>query len=374
MFPSVNRCLPLIAACALVAASPARAGDVKISGVLDLNLSSAQPSYAGGNGVFNFNNTQRKRSTEVGVSGRSESTLAFDGRESLGGTARVMFQLETALSGDTGQVNRENFWARNAKVGIHDDDWGTLWAGRAQTVYFEVLKMFSPFGEAAYGPSGRLMLRNPLMTDLASLQMEVGGVSGADRVTALTAMTVPSWSNSLTYTLPVITDLEGLATSLQWGMKESDPNGFNIGLSMVHDGEDLDVGYAFQSVKAGLPASLSMRNDQWVFALAYDATYARLFMQVGQNKLAFGDNSIRSNYQQLGASVPLDEAISLQTSVARLANKPLNSWHQQFNLGATYAFSKQTDAYADYVGEQVQSVGRKLPGGHSLVLGVRHRY
>lgn len=374
MFPSVHRCLPLIAACALVAASPARAGDVKISGVLDLNLSSAQPSYAGGNGTFNFNNVQRKRATEVGVSGRSESTLAFDGQESLGGTARVMFQLETALAGDTGQVNRENFWARNARVGIHEDDWGTLWAGRAQTVYFDVLKMFSPFGESAYGPSGRLMLRNPLMTDLAALQMELSGVSGVDRAKALAAMTVPSWNNSLTYTLPTLTDLEGLSTSLQWGMKEADPNGFNIGLSLVHDGEDMDVGYAFQSVKAGLPASLSMRNDLWVFALAYDATYARLFMQVGQNKLAFGDNSIRSNYQQLGASVPLDDAISLQTSVARLENKPLSSWHQQFNLGATYAFSKQTDVYADYAGEQVQSVGRKLPAGHSLVLGVRHRY
>jgi predicted porin len=374
MFPSVHRCLPLLAACALVAASPAQAGDMKISGVLDLNLASVQPSYAGGNGAFNFNNTQRKRVTELSAGGRSESTLAFDGRESLGGTARVMFQLETVLSGDTGQVNRDNFWARNAKVGVQDDDWGTLWAGRAQTVYFEVLKMFSPFGEASFGPSARLMLRNPLMTDLVAYQMEISGIGGADRVTALTALNVPSWNNSLTYTLPSITDLEGLSTSLQWGMKESDPNGFNLGMSMVYDGEDMDVGYAFQSVKSGLPASLAMRNDQWVFALAYDATYARLFMQLGQNKLALASNSIRSNYQQLGASIPLDERISLQTSVGRLSNKPLESWHQQFNLGGTYAFSKQTDAYADYIGEQVRSVGRKLPAGHSVVLGVRHRY
>jgi len=373
MFPRVT-CRLTLAACALACASSAWAGDVNISGLLDLNLASVQPSYAGGNGAFNYNNTQRNRATVVSASGRSESRLTFDGKESLGASARVLFQLETAISADTGSADSQRFWNRQARVGVQDDDWGQLWVGRSQTVYWDVLKAFTPFGEAAYGPAVRLMLQNPLMTDLYSYQMEISGVTSAARSTALNALRVPSWDNSLSYTLPTLTDLEGLTTAVQFGLKESDPNGFNLAVASSYDGEDMDAGFAFQSVKAGLPASLAMRNDQWIFALAYDASYARLFLQLGQNKLALGNNSIRSNYQQIGASVPLDEALSVQTSVARLSNKPLSSWHQQFNLGAAYVFSKQTDAYADYIGEQVRSVGRKLPAGHSLVIGVRHRY
>ena len=366
---------PALALLGMLAVSGASvAAEAQLYGTLDLNLGSYQRSYVSNGGNLNPIQPDQRRLTEVAASGRSESHLGFRGHEDLGAGAKVMFQLEAALAGDVGRVDNDQFWGRNARVGVTSSDWGTLWLGRSRTVFFDTLTAFSPFGEAVYGPSVALLLANSPLQDLYTYRMELDGVSSANRVKARNAMINPSWSNSLTYTTPSMLDLEGVSAALQWGMKESDPNGFNLGLSVRYDGEDMDSGFAFQSIKSGLPASPSMRQDSWVAGAAYDATYARVYGQLGQAKVERGGETIRSNYQQVGVSAPISEMGTAQAAFGLLKNKPLQLTHRMFVLGYNHAFSKRTDVYADWIYEQVDLTSRSFDAGNSIGVGVRHRY
>ena len=117
-----------------------------------------------------------------------------------------------------------------------------------------------------------------------------------------------------------------------------------------------------------------MRQDSWVAGAAYDATYARVYGQLGQAKVERGGETIRSNYQQVGVSAPISEMGTAQAAFGLLKNKPLQLTHRMFVLGYNHAFSKRTDVYADWIYEQVDLTSRSFDAGNSIGVGVRHRY
>ncbi|TBO31298.1 porin [Aquabacterium lacunae] len=365
-----------VSLCLAFSTSACLAAEAQVYGVLDLNLASYRPSYQGSltGAQFDPGTIANRRSTAVGTGGRGMSFVGFSAQERLGDSAKVMVQLEAALAGDTGAVSDRNFWHRQARVGIQDSDWGALWAGRSITLLAKTYQDFSPLGESPYNPALRLLQDHIPSLDLYGRQLVNSGVIGAAQGGAREAMAATSWSNSLTLTLPTIEDLDALSVGLQWGAREGDANGHNIGVALRYDGEVVDTAYAFQSVKAGLASSPSMRNDLWVAATAIDLDPVKLFMQVGQNKVEFGGATIRANYQMLGAQMLLTSSDVVHASLGLLNNKPLDTRHRWMTLGYERQFSKDTQAYTDLVYERLDLVGLELDPGLTLVLGVRHRY
>jgi len=62
------------------------------------------------------------------------SFLGLLGKEDLGGGTKVVFNLENMFLAGTGQTIGDAYWNRYAYVGLSNDTYGSLWAGRAMVL------------------------------------------------------------------------------------------------------------------------------------------------------------------------------------------------------------------------------------------------
>jgi len=184
-----------------------------------------------------------------------------------------------------------------------------------------------------------------------------------------------AWNNSVAYESP---DLDGLSLAAQVGLKDGDANGGNHAIALRADGEELKVGFAYQSVKTGLPAVNFAVNSRWVFGASYDFGLLTAYVQGGQDRIqqnvAGNSGSVRSNYLQLGAKVPVGAKGEALASVGRSRNKPLDMTYVVATFGYDHHLSLRTDAYAMFMVDRAKLVGVADDFGTSLSLGMRHRF
>jgi predicted porin len=365
-----------LALAAALLALPSHA-DQTLYGTLDLNLSSFRPSTPENKLPRNLGSTQGKthRVQAVDYSGMSESFVGFSGQEKLNDDLSARFVLETSFKGDTGAAtSASSFWSRNAYVGL-DSAYGNAKLGRVRTIFFDTLAAFNPFGESGNSPAVLMMQGNPhtvyaYQVQLASLGVAPEAVSAVREV-----LTARSWSNSLVYQSP---DVDGLSMSAQMGLKEGDPNGGNHAVAIRADGEELKVGFAYQSVKTGLPAANFAVNSRWVFGASYDFGLLTAYVQGGQDRLqqnvSGNSGSVRSNYLQFGAKAPVGAKGEVLASVGRSRNKPLDASFVMLVLGYDHHLSLRSDAYAQLLVDKAQLAGVEGDTGVSVALGLRHRF
>lgn len=360
---------------AVIAATPAQA-EQTLYGTLDLNISSFRPSTPEDKLPRNLPSTggKTRRVQAVDHDGRSQSFVGFAGTEQLGQDLSARFVLETNLDGDTGASSPEGFWSRNAYVGL-DSAYGKARLGRIQTIFYDALTAFSPFGESTVSPSVLMMQGNPHTIYAYQVQLFTYGAN-LDELTAVKdVLTSRAWSNSIAYQSP---EFDGLSVALQLGLKESDPNGGNHAVVVRANGDELQASLAYQSVKSGLPADLATVNSRWVFGLSYDFGLLVAYAQGGQERLqqnVFGDTgAVRSNFLQFGAKVPVSAKGDVLVSLGRSNNKPLDASFVMLAVGYDHRFSMRSDAYAQLFVDKAQLAGVEGDLGVSLSLGLRHRF
>jgi predicted porin len=364
-----------LALAAAVAAMPAKA-DQTLYGTLDLNFSSYRPSTPENKLPRNLASSGGKthRVQAVDYDGMSQSFVGFSGTEKLNDDLTARFVLETSLRGDTGASSADGFWSRNAYVGL-DSAYGQIKLGRAQTVFFDTLAAFSPFGESSNSPAVLMMMGNPHTTYAYQVQLFTAGVS-VDEVDAVKGvLSSRSWGNSISYQSP---ELDGLSVAVQMGLKEGDANGGNHAVAVRANGDELQAALAFQSVKSGLPAGFDPVNTRWVFGVSYDFGLLVAYAQGGQDRLqqnvAGKTGAVRSNYLQFGAKVPVTTKGDVLVSLGRSNNKPLDATFVMMVLGYDHHLSLRSDAYAQLILDKAQLAGVEDDMGVSLALGLRHRF
>jgi predicted porin len=364
-----------LALAATLAAMPSQA-DQTLYGTLDLNLSSFRPSTPENKLPRNLPTTKGKthRVQAVDYSGMSESFIGFAGQEKIGDELSARFVLESNFRGDTGASSSSNFWSRNAYVGL-DSAYGKAKVGRLRTIYFDTLAAFSPFGESANSPAVLMMQSNPHMIYTYQAQLAATGATTNQLNAVAEVLSSRAWNNSVAYESP---DLDGLSLAAQVGLKEGDANGGNHAIALRADGEELKVGFAYQSVKTGLPAVNFAVNSRWVFGASYDFGLLTAYVQGGQDRfqqnVAGNSGSVRSNYLQLGAKVPVGAKGEALASVGRSRNKPLDMTYVVATFGYDHHLSLRTDAYAMFMVDRAKLVGVADDFGTSLSLGMRHRF
>jgi predicted porin len=357
-----------LALAAALLASPSRA-DQTLYGTLDLNLSSFKPSTPEDKlpRALPTSGGKTHRRQVVDTDGMSQSFLGFAGQEKINDELTTRFVLEAPFRADTGSVDPMAFWSRNAYVGL-DTSYGRTRVGRIQTVYFDTLTAFNPFGESSLSPALLMMRGNPHTLYALQVQMALAGVSEADIATASSTITGRSWSNSFAYQSP---DLDGLSAAVQLNRR-------NHAVAVRVDGDELQVGLTYQSIKTGLPYSLQAVNSRWLFGASYDFGMLVAYAQGGQDRYQLNVNgdtgAVRSNYLQFGAKVPVSTKGEAMVSLARSRNKPLDSTYLMLALGYDHHLSQRSDVYGQLSVDKAELAGIEGDVGLSLSLGLRHRF
>jgi predicted porin len=307
------------------------------------------------------------RRQAVDTDGMSQSFLGFAGREKINDELTARFVLEAPFRADTGSVDPMAFWSRNAYLGL-DTSYGRARVGRIQTVYFDTLTAFNPFGESSLSPALLMMRGNPHTLYALQVQMALAGVSEADIATASSTITGRSWSNSFAYQSP---DLDGLSAAVQLNRR-------NHAVAVRVDGDELQVGFTYQSIKTDLPYSLQAVNSRWLFGASYDFGMLVAYAQGGQDRYQLNVNgdtgAVRSNYLQFGAKVPVSTKGEAMVSLARSRNKPLDSTYLMLALGYDHHLSQRSDVYGQLSVDKAELAGIEGDVGLSLSLGLRHRF
>lgn len=337
----------LLALAAIAASSAAFAqSSVTLYGVVDLSLENVKGD---------------KSVTKVSSSNLSSSRLGFKGTEDLGSGLKANFQLESAVSADTGAVSG-NFFSRQSWVGLAGG-FGDLRLGRTDT----------PIGDIA---------GNVLSAQAYDDLKIVGTRAGNDYRRA---------SNAITYFLPAL--VPGLTASLQYSTGTGTPTAGEVAGSSEGRGYGLGVKYAAGPLSAGIgyqyakdeTAGTAVRNKA-------NATLAYAGVDFGAAKVTAYYNAETGDTARLkvyGAkvAVPFSPEFSLiaGASIARNIDgvKEAGDNAEIVTIKGIYSLSKRTSVYGMFtnvnnnlastadVGEEVATAGKVARG---LAVGINHKF
>lgn len=350
-------------AIALMAALGAQA-QVTLFGTLDLSFQSVKELGTGDS------------ATGVQSGGLTDSYLGLAVQEDLGGGLKASAQLETLINADTGAATSPAFWGRNANVSVSSEDLGTLTLGRKQTVFFDSVAAYNPFGEAQLGVS-RGLIAGLVQTGAAAAAVEAAvlALSPTDQAAALAAAQTEdrSWSNSITYATP---EMSGFSGALQLGMKEGSAAGNNVGAALNYAAGPFAAGFAYQTTKLGAVDFVNLEDTRWVLGASYDLGMAKLYGQLSQSEWKnanTGATALETSAFQLGAGVPLSEQGTMMVSLGQAkddTNGAPTDKVTAFSIGYDHAMSKRTDVYG--VLKSIKETD--VDSGNTIAVGVRHRF
>jgi predicted porin len=281
----------------------------------------------------------------------SRSYLGFRGSEDLGGGLRAVFKLETYLrlsDGEAGSYSGGSFWGRDSNVGF-SGQFGTTVLGRTVTPFYLATVNFNPFGDSyAFSPSVRQYYRGALVDDR-------------------------SWSNSISYINNATEPLRvNVAANTAQEPSDSANGGHNYGGSVAYITGPLAVTLAVERVKNTpfpMPAGFAQQFSIQAGA-SYDFKFMRLYGQLGRVNTD-ADSDARTVLYQIGAAVPIDQALVLVSYGSSQLNTPFSRITDRIiSIGYDYFLSKRTDLYVAASHEQVFM----LSSGNTLAGGIRLRF
>lgn len=274
------------------------------------------------------------------------SFFGFRGTEDLGGGLAATFQLEGFLRADAGVNGRftgDNFWARNANVGLASKDWGTLKIGRNTTTLFVSALNFNAFGDSfGYSPTIRHIFSSNTVT----------GDSG--------------WSDSVLYTTP---NYSGFTASAFVAAGEGGGGGGrNVAATGTYVKGPLGGSLVYQKVQKDNGATPVDDTSVWMASGSYDFGAVKLFGQYAKAE----NLTRRVDYKiyEAGASVPIGAGKLLVQygQISPSAGAGRKTW----SVGYDYWLSKRTDVYLVGMSDKITGTGAAT--GNSVSLGMRHRF
>ena len=270
------------------------------------------------------------------------SYIGFKGNEDLGGGLSALFQLESFLRADAGLNGRftgDNFWARNALVGLSSKELGTVKIGRNTTTLFVSALNFNAFGDSfGYSPTIRHIFSSNTVT----------GDSG--------------WSDSVLYTTPSF----GGFTASAFVAAGEGSGGRNVAASGTYVAGPLGASLVYQKVRKDNGATPVDDTTTWMGSGSYDFGVVKLFAQYA--KATNDTKHIDYKISELGASVPIGQGkLLVQYGQIR---QSVGAGRKTWSFGYDYWLSKRTDMYLVGMSDRIDG----LSAGNSLSVGMRHRF
>jgi len=287
------------------------------------------------------------------------SRFGLKGSEDLGGGTKTIFTLENGFNSTNGNAQYTGgIFTRQAWVGVTDDRFGTLTAGRQYTAYYNMLAPWSPttwltgyFGahpgdidslDNIYRANNSLVYRSPTLVGFTfSASYALGGVPGSFDAGS-------TWSAGLQYQNGPI----GIGAAVQrvnnstpgggaWGASSTTSNGgAQTAVSAINNG--------YQTAQAQQRVAVT---GGYRFSSAWDvsASYSNVQYIAGVGS-AFRDTAI---FNTAGAVLHFkpasawDLAAGYSYTRATKANGITSAaQYNQFTLSQYYALSKRTGLYA----------------------------
>ena len=289
----------------------------------------------------------------------NSSRIGVRGSEYLGGGQVAIFQIESAIQGDTGNSSSSGLASRETFVGLQGD-WGTFKAGKFLTPYDDILPIFgnAPTLTTSILSTAAVWAQGPLSKSLGGFDARLG--------------------NSLRYETP---PLGGFSAELQYSTRDAsgNPSGDNgdhlsemrhanvVGIGAFYSKGPIDLGIAYEH---NYQVRTAGQNDRALsVAAAYDV--GSLFDNPG---LRIGGVYERLNYGTLAGSLTRDfwaASVSVPvgggsiyafwgragngggsapdgTGVGFLTKGP-DTGCTQWEISYSYALSLRTLLYAGYV-------------------------
>jgi len=310
---------------------------------------------------------------------QSGSRFGFKGSEDLGGGLKANFTLEYAVAPDeaaTSMANRQSF------VGL-EGGFGVLNVGRQYTLIHGVQGAMDPNGNA---------------TQAGWLPGLTNSVRSDDTI----AYTSPSFSG---FTASVAMSLAGSETSTAAGATKA---GDATSIGAAYTSGPLSVRFATETIKrsalnvalpgmvykapitsSGLSDSLTDRKAT-SFGASYDLGMAKVYFLNTTAKAGSAADNAKATSNNFGVSVPMGaltlngsfsngkitDAASTALTDSTAATASATGKGTGYMLGASYALSKRTNAYA-FLGEaKSKPTGAPASNGkHStMAMGLRHTF
>lgn len=279
--------------------------------------------------------------TRVSSGGLQTSRFGLMGSEDLGGGLKAIFKLEQGFNTDTGTAGvAGTAFDRQAWVGL-EGGFGTVQIGNTWSAYDDVFYIGnSIFDAVAFSPAYRVL--------------SVAQYNDKPR-------------NAIRYTTP---NMGGFSAAVSHGLKEAgivDQTDFNV----QYAGGPLTVALAYQVQNNAGGVDID-RKFTYV-AAAYDLGVATIRGGVGQTRNVFAP---KTSDWQIGADFPLSSALTLSTGYAASKDKDIapEVKRQGLSVGATYALSKRTTAYAAYTNAKEKTAGTTSEKFNIFGAGIRHTF
>lgn len=317
---------------------------VQLNGVVDLYA--GQKQFAG-----------RAKTNVVDSGGMTTSRIAIEGTEDLGGGLKAIYGISGFLRADAGlqgRFNGDEGWRRYSFVGLQGS-FGTLRMGRITTASFVHALRFNAFADSTtFGPY--------------MLHLYTGGQPVAAPLNAPDSAA----DQSVAYQSPTV---GGFSASAQYSFGEvAGQNGRNrwiVGANWSSGPLALSATAERSTVTAGLPSGVT-RLQNMQLAGSYNFGPAKLTLAHSDSELSLAAGSRDLATWQVGTVIPAGSGWVLlswarttkdETAMADVTRDTLG-------IGYDYALSKRTDLYAVALEDKVTAMSR----GHTLVVGVRHRF
>ncbi|MBB4844752.1 putative porin [Paucibacter oligotrophus] len=306
---------------------------------------------------------------QVVPGGMSQSRLGFNITEDMGGGLKAIANLEHRLNSDTGTVAAADFW-RQSWVGLQSSDFGRITVGRQYNVLFDIYT--STYASFKYSPY------------IEAYKPEIGLSMGARQ------------DNMVKY----LFEANGFRGSVQVSAGEGNSNNKSMGGLLRYQAGEFSVGGAYLEVTdlaslkvKGATVGAAWTSGPWyvnaswaqnkfdkgtVLAGAYTAGL------VGSGVLNASANDVDTRDMfAVGLTYQLTPQINLGThywraSQTHYVSGPNKSNGDYFAAVADYAFSKRTDAYAEFDYTKFSDGYVKFANGaehrYGATVGIRHRF
>ncbi len=327
------------AALAMVAGTAQAQSSVTVYGIMDAGVASVSSS------------TGRVQGLTSG--GLATSRLGFRGTEDLGGGLKANFNLEAGLDLGNGNMGTApthktatdatapaantsgTTFDRQAWVGLESAKLGQIQFGRTTRLEFDAIVAGDAFGAAGFASAG---------------QVTYGQVAYLSPNMASAANSRNRYANSIKAATARVAGFQ-LAYQHSFGevADASKSQGIAYAVDYTQGKAKATYAYSRQNDTAGLKLA-----ETTALTGSYDFGVAKAF--VGMSQLERADKTEKTKANWVGATAPVNAKISLMAQYTKFNNVGNTASAgavaaddaDMYALGATYAFSKRTAAYAMY--------------------------
>ena len=314
----------MLALAAIFPAAVFAQSSVKIYGSIDAGVRYQTNVTAAGDGLYSM------------ASGNSYANrLGFRGQEDLGGGMNAHFQLESGFNTKTGELDNANnvLFNRTASVGI-GGKWGSIDLGRQYTIGFRTEKFLDPFDHHF---TGIVPLSSGAGTTLPAAAKTAGLSASSSSGTRFNndvqyTGTFGGWILRAEYAMGEVAGDSGKGSAKAVGFSYK---GDALRAAAAYTRKETPAGFTNQAFIAGGGVKFGAITAKAGFSRErQDTASAGTY----QNETAFG-----------GASYRISPAVELTAAYYRSAfDSAAGEGTRGLTLiGATYAFSKNTNVYAE---------------------------